>query len=258
MKRVISILTSLTLLLTILAGCNSINNNGNNQNDAEGTYMLTERQIDILESQGLPTDYERLNVAQKASIEAIEDMLEYLEKKYPDEAFYYEGYVMASVNDEEHLKAKSGNGTVTVYRKNGEFVDNYALIAAAPVYEEAVKDQISTIIEDDLVMVLAKVEDLSISKYDKNNIISLCPFAGVTIFVKEEVGKDKFEEAFQNMTSFFKEKAAGNSVTVDFYLIKNEQFSQYLLERYGKNFGSDLYTEYKSYRLKENGKEIIS
>lgn len=258
MKKAIFILASLVLLATVFAGCNSINNNGNNQNSTEATYMLTERQIEILKSQGLPTDYEQLNVVQKASIEAIEDMLSYLEKKYPNESFSYEGYVMGNYDNEEHLIARSSTGTVTVYRKNGEFVDDYDLIVAASVYEEAVRDRLLTVIDDNLVMVLARVEELGSAKYDKDSIISSCPFAGVTVFIKEEAGKDKFEEVFQSLTSFFKEEATSNSITIDFYLIKNEKFSEYLLERYGKSFGSGLYTEHKYYHLDEDGEEIIS
>ena len=68
------------------------------------TKELTERQKDILKSQNLPQQWDELDMSVQESIEAIEEMLQYLEHKY-GKTFVYAGYKKANrtFNDEESL-----------------------------------------------------------------------------------------------------------------------------------------------------------
>ena len=53
--------------------------------------ILTERQKRILQSEGLPQNYEELTISQKSGITRIEAGLKYLKDKYNKE-FIYKGY----------------------------------------------------------------------------------------------------------------------------------------------------------------------
>lgn len=61
-------------------------NNSENTSKVESTekkkYELNERQIEILESEGLPGNYSELNSTQKKAIKEIEELLVVLENKY--------------------------------------------------------------------------------------------------------------------------------------------------------------------------------
>ncbi len=87
---------------------------------------LTQRQEELLEEMGLPTEYDSLTDSQKNAITSIEDCLTYLEDKYHEE-FRYLSYAKAGPLEEEHLEAYPASETpsdvVTVYRtyEDGEY-----------------------------------------------------------------------------------------------------------------------------------------
>ena len=92
---------------------------------------LNEWQMNLLEAEGLPTDYDQLTVKQQNTIDRVWKMISYLNKKY-DEEFVYVDYIPPELNQSETLTAYprstgSGNGKylVTVKTTRGGFKDNY-------------------------------------------------------------------------------------------------------------------------------------
>lgn len=98
----------------------------------EGSVVLTNRQKQILREQGLPTEYDKLPFGKQVEIEAVENMLQYLEKRY-NEKFEYKSYTPNGIFNEERLEAISvknkdlGIICVTREAKKGKWVyeDDY-------------------------------------------------------------------------------------------------------------------------------------
>ena len=95
------------------------------------TSRLNEWQMNLLEAEGLPTEYDQLTVKQQNTIDRVWKMISYLNKKY-DEEFVYVDYIPPELNQSETLTAYprstgSGNGKylVTVKTTRGGFKDNY-------------------------------------------------------------------------------------------------------------------------------------
>ncbi|MBQ9895010.1 MAG: hypothetical protein IJM38_06420, partial [Ruminococcus sp.] len=105
MKKQIALLTSAVLAVSMVTSCGkSTNSSSQTGHKWENSETLNEWQIDLLESQGLPTDIEQLSPTQKRSIQHIYEMITYLNEKY-DEEFVYAGYVEPGLMDEETLYA---------------------------------------------------------------------------------------------------------------------------------------------------------
>lgn len=108
MKNSILKIGILCLLFLMLGGCGTEKNE-----EIDSKITLNERQKSILAEKELPTDYEELNITQKAAIVAIEEMLEAIETKY-DMEFCYAGYIEASVLEPETLIAYPAGGTASI------------------------------------------------------------------------------------------------------------------------------------------------
>ena len=124
MKRLL-LLTACCFCLLSFGGCFSDHPNSST------TSRLNEWQMNLLEAEGLPTDYDQLTVKQQNTIDRVWKMISYLNKKY-DEEFVYVDYIPPELNQSETLTAYprstgSGNGKylVTVKTTRGGFKDNY-------------------------------------------------------------------------------------------------------------------------------------
>ena len=124
MKRLL-LLTVCCFCLLSFGGCFSDHPNSST------TSRLNEWQMNLLEAEGLPTDYDQLTVKQQNTIDRVWKMISYLNKKY-DEEFVYVDYIPPELNQSETLTAYprstgSGNGKylVTVKTTRGGFKDNY-------------------------------------------------------------------------------------------------------------------------------------
>ena len=117
-------------------------------------YKLNDRQIAILKEMDMSTDWEELTNYQQDCIMSIEEMLEYLEKKY-DKEFCYGGYIAENglYNDKEELLAyaKGDNRETDCFgvrpTKFG-YEDDYAYIYLLPEYEEKYNEQIKEVVGD--------------------------------------------------------------------------------------------------------------
>lgn len=140
----------------------------------------------------MPTQYKELTLSQKTAIEAIEDMLVYLEEKYED-TFSYSGYVTQSTVEEEHLIAECSSGTVTVYRRyldgGWSCEDDYAEVCAVPKYKELIDERVSQYFDSGTYKVSVMVNRMTSETQN--------PFLGASgtsyIFVDESAGKEKFD-----------------------------------------------------------------
>ena len=105
--------------------------------------VLNERQKEILEEVGLPTDAEKLDSSQQEAIIAIDEMLTEIEKKY-NTSFSYAGYIAPGPLEHEELIAYPTEGSsgdtfsVTRVKKNGKYVyeDEYVYGVVEPVFQE--------------------------------------------------------------------------------------------------------------------------
>lgn len=165
------------VMMAILAGCaapatRASGESGTAENEdkttqTEVSVVLTERQKEILEQSGLPTEYEELTLRQKSAIVKIEQMLVYLEEKYGKE-FVYAGYVPGELMDEEHLQAYPADDPageiVTVWRdKEGEgeaaFRDDYPCILATPWYQAAAEAYFAKTFAPETFLIYAEVTE---------------------------------------------------------------------------------------------------
>lgn len=114
---------------------------------------LNERQLEILRSKDLPTEWKQLTTIQRQSIVAIEEMLEYVEKKYK-KPFCYAGYRRRNplFMDEESLLcyAQGDDPDIdcfTVKREKIGFRDGYAWVTQTRVVQKEMEDKLSGIFE---------------------------------------------------------------------------------------------------------------
>ena len=135
MKRLL-LLTVCCFCLLSFGGCFSDHPNSSTAS------RLNEWQMNLLEAEGLPTDYDQLTVKQQNTIDRVWKMISYLNKKY-DEEFVYVDYIPPELNQSETLTAYprstgSGNGKylVTVKTTRGGFKDNYFDFSVEDLAEE--------------------------------------------------------------------------------------------------------------------------
>ena len=117
-------------------------------------YKLNARQVAILKEEEMPTEWDELNSYQQDCIKSIEDMLEYLEKKY-DKEFCYGGYRAADWMDneqEELLAYAKGDDRETdcfaVWPTKKGYEDDYPTVYLWPEYVEKYSKQIKEIVGD--------------------------------------------------------------------------------------------------------------
>ena len=107
---------------------------------------LNEWQIELLEAEGLPTEYDQLTAKQQNTIDRVWTMISYLNEKYGEE-FIYVDYIPQELNQSETLTAYprstgSGGGKyfVTVKNKNNVLTDDYSDFGVADLAEELTND----------------------------------------------------------------------------------------------------------------------
>ncbi|MBO5163139.1 MAG: hypothetical protein J6B75_01655 [Ruminococcus sp.] len=177
-------------------------------------YQLNDRQKNILTAEGLSTDFSKLEISQKRSIQRIEQMLCYLETNYGTE-FVYSGYIEQGINESEKLYAYPKNigarQTITVKAKGDGFTDDYYDYSVADYAEELIDGYLSEQFskEDYRYFASTNACDIKMSeivdanfqwKYGASNII----------FIKADVcNMDEVEEFAVNYAKFLYEHQIG-------------------------------------------------
>ena len=161
-------------------------------------------------------------------------MFQYLDRQYPNEKFEYAGYISQSSLESEQLIVYSPYGKVTVYRDNAgdshTYKDDYCEAKASDQYATVVNDYLSNSVNEDDYIVSVNVGKIN-SEFDRESIIKNCD-ASTTIFVREKIGESEFKRIC-SMTSDYLSKNAGDaSVSVDYFLVKESEFSIDLPEQY--------------------------
>ena len=116
-------------------------------------HKLNARQREILKAKDLPTSWIKLQYNQKKAIVAIEEMLQYVEKKY-NKKFCYNGYTAAMplFGDDECLYTYAEGddpetSTFSVERTEDGFTDGYAWVCQLPVVQAEVEERLGKIFE---------------------------------------------------------------------------------------------------------------
>lgn len=202
MKKIKKMFIILQTAVLIIGGSGCGINNGNSETK-KSEPTLNEWQKEFLEEQGLPTEYSELNVTQRLSVDAIYEMIMYLEDKYGI-GFEYNGYVRPQILEKEHLLAYPEGGdketdTFTVTREDdGTLTDDYPNVAVRPYYEQLLTDYIEDYFDSRDIRVFSKitkvkfndVSDVSEEKI-KGNVAS-----SNKIFIDSSVCKDKEVDIF--------------------------------------------------------------
>lgn len=257
------------LILTIticfcLSGCFFIPNKQNSKNDAsnvktEGEKTLTQRQIDILKEQGLPTDYDQLSTLQKSAITTIEKFLVYLEDKY-ESSFKYVSYSLSFNGVPENLKATTDiNGvecTVTAYRKyvDGEFVysDNYDTFLAAPIYKKVMAAYFDTILEDTGYKLFTDVKEVN-GKFDEENVLKNSTATTVLYITEAALKGESVDKKIEAFVNWIKGKNSKIVCTVQFCVIENDKLSEVYSFNYAELITADWVNMHKICTIDQEG-----
>lgn len=160
MKRAYILLCILLATLIRLGGCTVIDFQDNLQGQHTETEKeikmktkFTAQQLQILEKEGVPADYEQMTDIQKEYLERADLMMSYLNDKYGKYgvSFLYDGYHPAEMFDGEWLVAYPEGGDpeldrVSVDRVKGNkdiFEDDYLNVATRPYWKEILDDYLS-------------------------------------------------------------------------------------------------------------------
>ena len=229
MKKYIKTVISICTALAVITGCGLISGGDNTVGSAAGSSMaegegkmveLTERQKEILEKEGLPTDYYELEGLQQDAISKIEKCFQYLDDTYPDDTFtyyYYEGInLMGDGGDRLHvLSEKIGNGrVVTVSIRHPEkedkdvFWDDYRMTMDSNLYEEEITKYVRSQLPDAEFFV-----DANIHQYVEGDSYIMERAAGYSCIVfndtfsTEQEVKEFLEKIADWMNSYNKHQA---------------------------------------------------
>ena len=218
--------------------------------------VLNERQKEILEEVGLPTDAEKLDSSQQEAIIAIDEMLTEIEKKY-NTSFSYAGYIAPGPLEHEELIAYPTEGSsgdtfsVTRIKKNGKYVyeDEYVNDVIEPIFEEYVLKYCEAELGVDNVKVYSMVTKIK----DEDSIITNIKKGEIPL--KEDIdfnisgyscifidGGKVTEEAYDTFLTSYKNWTMGYELgdSAQFILLKEGNIEN--IERY--NHTDYLTTEY--------------
>lgn len=256
MKAYNFLLIIMILISLILSGCYSSLDKycvTSTTNSSSKSYKLNNRQKSILKQEGLSTDYNKLNPVQKSSIEAIETMLCYLEKKYPNESFMYNGYVGTTINpiEREHLIADSDYGKVTVYREFENYkpviTDNFNKVKAGYIYADVINKYVDKLIDDNDFVISVNINKIVGNKWETK------PYENCNAYIKlyfnnEKISKRAYTNNVKKILTYLS-KNAKKLTTVNFALIKNDAFYLYVDRIFNNDdsFNTDDFIKYELY-----------
>lgn len=132
--------------------------------------QLNDRQKRILKEMGLSTNFKELTDKQIANISRIEEILQYLDKKYNKE-FEYAGYVEKSALEDEYLLAysKDGNKNTEIFKvecSKNKFTDDYLNLLIRPVYENKMYKRMKCIVKNADLKIYSTIYESDITKVD--------------------------------------------------------------------------------------------
>lgn len=147
MKKTITLMLLAVFMILSVISCGKQNNEqADNTIIYSDDYQLSDRQKNLLEVMDMPTEFSELDNAQKHTIQRIEQMLCYLEKKYKKTFIYY-AYDDPKYGASERLWAyaedESRSNIVTVrVDKDGSFLDDYVGIGVVAYAEKKINNYV--------------------------------------------------------------------------------------------------------------------
>lgn len=169
---------ALVLVIAILAGMCGCSVKGQEIRTASEQIsetpeaVLTERQKKILEDNDLPTEYYELSISQKSAINAIEEMLTYLENKY-EISFEYKEYIAPSGTEPEQLIACPAVGEythkyVTVTATKQGYQDDYIAVASTELFSSYLAQSMEELCPGIEVKVYSKITRMDLEAVPKD------------------------------------------------------------------------------------------
>ena len=234
MNKVITIIVCICVVFS-LSGCLAGNieqetkkSQDESKEVAGEMIQLTERQKDILQENGLPTNPEELDWVQLSAIVAMEELFEYLDQKYEEE-FEYAGYIAESPLDREQLMVQVVGGTsldiVSVYRENGVITDDYANLLVKEPYEAAINEffeQYEGGIESKTFSKIYGVEgDINIQ-----NIFNITN-ASSTTFISESVMQvEELNKISKQFSEWYTSQVDGRGIINTIIILENHDYEE--------------------------------
>ena len=202
--------------------------------EEESMLELNQRQVEICEAVGLPTQVDELDSHQKKAIMRIEDLLQYLDDKY-NKSFKYAGYVAAGVLEDEHLIAYSEDmniyKTTTLYvNKDGALEDDYVQVyVAAEIESELTLYVMHNWKANAKAFVSAcDTETEDITDVSLETLGDTCAF--FTIVLEGPATQEDVEKYSNDFISWAKQY--GLYGTVETYVVESEDFDDTTIENY--------------------------
>ena len=214
MKKTYSLLTLITAILCFtFCGCSLPRyNNKDKTSKTKVTEMteLTERQKKVLESEGLPTDIDKLSYQQKSGIIHIEKAFEYLDDKYPGVEFEYLSHYPAGIMGHEKTdfvpkgydKDDSRNIITVEKDRKGNYNDrnDYMLIAVRETMEKVVTEYVEAYFGEGNVKVYVHpyLAEMEYGDEINENTVKDKVKSTAVLFVPDEVCTETQLDAFSN------------------------------------------------------------
>ncbi|MCR4997993.1 MAG: hypothetical protein K6A61_11925 [Butyrivibrio sp.] len=238
MKTKIKMIISMALIITILGGCSTFMQ--------KEKVELNQRQIAILEKEGKPTEWSKLQSYEKQSIQTIEEMLVYLENKYNKE-FCYGYFKMADFitgeSDSLLAYAKGDNPETDlfeVHKKDGQFVDDYGIILSADGFQADAENTVKELLNGYEYKLFTDVGEVD----EKNIVLS----GSVEIFIaygeEDEYFAKKIQDAIFNLDC---------DISLTIFYVKGELLEGLTKYNWEDRFDDDLMIAryFKSHRAEE-------
>jgi len=243
----IAVALMIEMIMVLCAACSMRSENTVVTTVAEeaGKVELNQRQKDILEAGGLPTDYEILDGHQKSAIQIIELGLEYMENKY-GKTFCYLGYVPSGVMDDMHLtcyeESLPGDEITVSISHEGQqliFEDDYLIVKAAFPYEQAILDHLAQVTGSDNVFVIAEIAEID-EPFSDSDILRKSESLTRIVMDSGAVSSEQMKSVAEEFSKWMISDNSGGTGEFRFYLFEHEAFSE--LNRYNFDSIMEQYT----------------
>lgn len=238
------------------------------RDEEQGRIELTQRQKELLEEAGLPTDYDELTDTQKNAITSIESLLTYLEEKYQEE-FCYLSYAEAGALEEEHLEAYPKSGTradvVTVYRtyEDGEYhyEDDYGNIGLKLLYESRVREFASQTFPESGIKIYSDVssavQDAEVQNVTEENVLQTLS-ANTYIFISDSIcTKQQFHDFKEKCAQWLGSQCQGAAAQICLRLTDAAQWELIDESDYEDKLREDIYTDEAECAVTASGKVTV-
>ncbi len=174
-KKIMIIGTVLIIGIMVCSCGMKKNNSGESKNitlKSKPEIVLNERQKEILEEVGLPTDAEKLDSSQQEAIIAIDEMLTAVEKKY-NRSFSYSGYVEQGPLESEYLMAYPSDGnprtdSFEVRKTDNGYEDDYMNVAIRDDYAKYVEEIITSNLHNEHIRVFTEIYTTELTSVPEN------------------------------------------------------------------------------------------